>query len=92
MYDELYKRRSNRHTGVDNIKTLNSDVNYKMKELIENTTMKNPNVPGKNGRKIGYAIKYFGYDSELTKKIQEAEAMGGNSQLNQLPVSNNSIS
>lgn len=128
MYDELYKRRPSRYTGVDDIKTLNSDVNYNMEELLENTTMKKPNVPDKDGRhseigikdfdtrtvkfydgtraydiefsiatlqdgrKIGYAKKYFGYDAELTKKIQEAEAMGGNSQLNQQPVSNNSIS
>lgn len=127
IYDELYKRRP-RYDGVQDIKALNSEINYNMEELLENTSVKEPDIldqEGKhskqgivsfdtrtvkfydgdraydveidiaklqNGKKIGYAKKYIGYDAELTKKIQEAEAMGEKSQLNQQPVSNNSIS
>ena len=45
-----------------------------------------------NGKKIAYAKKLYGYDAKLTKKIQAAEAMSKQSQLNQQPVSDNSIS
>lgn len=44
-----------------------------------------------DGKKVAYAKKYFGYDAELTKKIQSAEAMGEKSQLNQQSVSDTII-
>jgi hypothetical protein len=40
-----------------------------------------------SGEKVAYAKKFFGYDAELTKKIQAAEATGEKSRLNQQPVS-----
>lgn len=37
----------------------------------------------KNGEKIAYAKKFFGYDAALTKKIQTAEAASSQSRVNQ---------
>ena len=39
-----------------------------------------------NGEKIAYAKKYYGYDAELTQKIQAAEVRSQKSPLNQQPV------
>ena len=44
-----------------------------------------------NGEKVAYAKKYYGYDAELTKKIQTAEATSEKSRLNQQPVSKGRI-
>ena len=40
-----------------------------------------------NGEKVAYAKKFFGYDADLTKKIQTAEARSNESPLNQQSVS-----
>ncbi len=40
-----------------------------------------------DGQKVAYAKKFFGYDRELTKKIQTAEARSQQSPLNQQSVS-----
>lgn len=109
MYDELYRRQPAYRQGVEDVKQLNSDVNYNMEELLSNSEMKKPNVPDESGRhaeqgitsfdtrtvkfydgnkayniefsiatlqdgkKVAYAKKFFGYDAELTKKIQTTE-------------------
>ena len=44
-----------------------------------------------NGEKVAYAKKFFGYDADLTKKIQAAEARSEKSPLNQQPVSNEKV-
>ena len=122
MYNELSKRRPKRFNGVDDVKALNSDVNYNMEELLSNSEMKTRNVADidnkhqeqgiesfdtrtvkfydgnkaydiefsiatlEDGKKVAYAKKYFGYDAELTKNIDDADiiiahknfAKGGN--------------
>lgn len=40
-----------------------------------------------DGKKVAYAKKYFGYDAELTKKIQTAEGRSNQSPFNQQSVS-----
>ena len=127
MYSELSKRHPRYWDGVENVKQLNSDVNYNMEELLANSTAKTLDVPDKDGRhekqgvasfdtrtvnffdgekayeiqfsiatlqngeKVAYAKKFFGYDVELTKKIQTAETMGEKSQLNQRSASDTRI-
>ena len=44
-----------------------------------------------NGEKVAYAKKFFGYDEELTKKIQVTEARSEQSPLNRQPVSSNKL-
>ena len=45
-----------------------------------------------NGEKVAYAKKFFGFDPELTKKIQDAESLGfTHTQKIQHPVSNGKI-
>ena len=124
MYKELYKRQPKFYQNVEDVKQLNSEVNYNMNELLSNSEMKKANDPDKdmrhaeqgivdfdtrtvkfydgknaytiefsignlqNGEKIAYAKKFFGYDAELTKKIQAAETRGlTNTPMNQQPVS-----
>lgn len=41
-----------------------------------------------NGEKVAYAKKYYGYDAELTKKIQAAEGRSEKSPFNQQPDDN----
>ncbi len=41
-----------------------------------------------NGEKVAYAKKYYGYNADLTKKIQATEGRGNQSPFNQQPVSN----
>ncbi len=128
MYNELYKRFPNRYQNVDDVKQLNSDVNYNMGELLSNSQTIAANIPDANnkhqkqgitsfdtqqvkfydgnkaynvefsiatmesGEKIAYAKKFFGYDAELTKKIQAAETKGfTNTRASQQPASNGSV-
>lgn len=58
MYHELYKRRPN-YKGVEDIKQLNSEVNYNMEELLDNSKMKKPNVPDINGKHSKQGIDSF---------------------------------
>ena len=124
MYEELYRRQPKYRKNVDDVKQLNSDVNYNMEELLGNSEIKNANIPDKNerhikqgitsfdtrtvkfydgnkaydiefsiatlkdGKKVAYAKKFFGYDAELTKKIQTAESSrSANTAFNQQSVS-----
>ena len=109
MYDELFGRYPAYRKNVEDIKQLNSDVNYNMEELLSNSNAISTDEPDVNdrhaeqgitsfdtrkvkfydgdkaynielsiaklqdGRKIAYAKKFFGYDADLTKKIQTAE-------------------
>ncbi len=41
-----------------------------------------------NGKNVAYAKKYYGYDAELTKKIQTAEGRSNQSPFNQQPDDN----
>ena len=45
-----------------------------------------------SGEKIAYAKKFFGYDEDLTKKIQATEARSEQSPLNRQPVSEDKVS
>ena len=45
-----------------------------------------------DGRKVAYAKKFFGYDAELTKKIQTAESRSNQSPFDQQSVSDDIIS
>ena len=129
MYEELYRRQPRYYKNIENIKKLNSDVNYNMEELLSNSEMKQASVPdvddrhakqgitdfdtrtvkfydGKkaytvdfsianllNGKKIAYAKKFFGLDTELTKKIQTAESRRLiNTPFNQQSVSDTTVS
>jgi ribosomal protein L4 len=58
MYQELYKRRPN-YKGVEDIKQLNSDVNYNMEELLDNSKIKKSNVPDANGKHSKQGIDSF---------------------------------
>ena len=124
MYNELYRRYPNKIGGVEDVKQLNSDVNYNMKELLSTSKLKKANVPDINNRhakqgiidfdtrtvkfydgqkaytidfaignlqdgsKVAYAKKFYGYDEELTKKIQTAEGRRSeNTPFNQQSVS-----
>lgn len=122
MYNELSRRYPKQFDNVEDIKKLNSDVNYNMEELLNNSEAKQLNMPDENnrhseqgitgfdtrtvnfydggkayniefsiatlqnGEKIAYAKKYFGYDADLTKKIQDAEVRSKQSPLNQHPA------
>ena len=128
MYKELYKRQPKYKQNVDDVKKLNSDVNYNMEELLTNSKAISVNKPDvdnrhkdqgiiafdtrkvkfydgskaynvefsigvlENGERVAYAKKFYGYDAELTKKIQAAEASGStNTTMNQRSVSGNII-
>lgn len=128
MYNELSKRYPKQLGNVENAKQLNSEVNYNMKELLENseaTTLNEPDKGNKHakqgitsfdtrtvkfydgnkaydiefsiatlqdGKKVAYAKKFFGYDAELTKKIQTAESRSNQSPFNQRSAVDNIIS
>ena len=129
MYEELYKRQPHWYKDVENVKQLNSDVNYNMEELLGNSDAKRLNAPDEgnrhaeqgvvsfdtrvvkfydgnkaydiefsianlqNGEKVAYAKKFFGYDAELTKKIQTSETRGlTNTPMNQQSVSKERVS
>lgn len=119
MYNELSKRYPKRMDGVEDAKQLNSDVNYNMEELLDNSEATMYNDPDKenkhakqgivsfdartvkfydgnkaydiefsiatlqSGEKVAYAKKYFGYDENLTKKIQTAESRSEKSPFDQ---------
>ena len=119
MYNELSRRYPKNLGGVENVKQLNSDVNYNIEELIGNSkaiiseeidkgnrhtrqgiisfdtrTVKFYDgskaydiefsiATLQSGEKIAYAKKFFGYDADLTKKIQTAEVRSNQSPLNQ---------
>lgn len=128
MYKELYKRQPKYKQNVDDVKKLNSDVNYNMEELLTNSKAIDVNKPDvdnrhkdqgivafdtrkvkfydgskafniefsigvlENGEKVAYAKKFYGYDAELTKKIQAAETSGStNTTMDQKSVSGNII-
>lgn len=125
MYKELFNRQPRYKKGVEDVKQLNSDVNYNMKELLTNSEAISVNEADvenrhqaqgitsfdtrkvkfydgsnayniefsiatlQNGEKIAYAKKFFGYDEELTKKIQATETRGfTNTPMNQQPDTN----
>ena len=124
MYKELYRRYPKNLGGIKDVKQLNSDVNYNMKELLSNSKLKKANTPDVNnrhakqgvvdfdsrtvkfydgekaytidfsianlqdGKKVAYAKRFYGYDAELTKKIQTAESRSKKSPFNQRSVSN----
>ena len=126
IYRELFVRYP-KFGGVEDVKQLNSDVNYNIEELIANSEVQMAGKPDhngrhkkqgitsfdtrtvkfydgskaytvqfdigvlKNGEKVAYAKKFFGYDDDLTKKIQAAEAGSQKSPMNQQPVADNKV-
>ncbi len=58
MYNELYRRRPS-YDGVEDVKQLNSDVNYNMEELITNSVVKAANVPDADGKHEANGITNF---------------------------------
>ena len=50
MYNELSRRYPKLFDKIDNLKQLNSDVNYNMEELLSNSKIKKSGVPDKNQR------------------------------------------
>lgn len=44
---------------MDDVKQLNSDVNYNMEELLSNSDMKEPNVPDKDNRHAKQGVVDF---------------------------------
>ena len=58
MYQELFRRRPS-YNGVEDIKQLNSEVNYNMEELIDNSSMKEADIPDTNGKHSKQGIKSF---------------------------------
>ena len=58
MYQELFRRRPS-YNGVEDIKQLNSDVNYNMEELIDNSKMKESNVSDTDNKHSQQGIKSF---------------------------------
>ena len=58
MYNELSKRRP-KYNNVDDVKQLNSDVNYNTEELLSNSDMKEPNVPDKDNRHAKQGVVDF---------------------------------
>ena len=65
MYKELFTRYPKAYGGIDDIKQLNSDVNYNMEELLANSTMKDPGVPDHDNRHQKQGITHF--DSRTVK-------------------------
>ena len=72
MYKELYNRQPKKYKGVNNVKQLNSDVNYNMKELLENSDAKLRNVPDEGGRHVGQGI--IGFDTRIVKFYDGSKA------------------
>lgn len=72
MYKELYNRQPKKYKGVNDVKQLNSDVNYNMKELLENSDAKLRNVPDKGGRHVGQGI--IGFDTRIVKFYDGSKA------------------
>lgn len=58
MYDELFKRRPY-YKGVDDIKQLNSEINYNMKEVLSNSNLKKANVSDVDNKHIRQGIESF---------------------------------
>lgn len=76
MYNELYKRYPKSLGGIEDVKQLNSDVNYNMGELLSNSKMKTPNAPDKDNRHAKQGITNFDtrtvkfYDGEKAYDIE----------------------
>lgn len=60
MYNELSRRYPKLFDKIDNLKQLNSDVNYNMEELLSNSKIKKSGVPDKNQRHKKQGIIDFG--------------------------------
>ena len=59
MYKELFARYPKAYGGIEDIKQLNSDVNYNMEELLANSVMKDPGIPDHNNRHQKQGITHF---------------------------------
>lgn len=80
MYNELSRRQPNWRVGVDDVKQLNSDVNYNMEELLTNSTVKDSAIPDIGGKHEKQGVVSFDtrtvkfYDGKKAYDIQFAIA------------------
>ena len=59
MYNELSRRYPKQLGNIENVRQLNSDVNYNMEELLENSELKTPNETDKGGKHQAQGINSF---------------------------------